>query len=92
MEMGGETLGGRQRGRRVDDPPEAREQAPAGHGEAVLGDRVRLSSIAEREGVDEDRLHPSRPRTARMIRGQRACPAQQVRQTRLMQRCGEAAI
>ena len=47
-------LGGRQGGRRVEESPEAREQAPAGHGEAVLGDRVRLPSITE--GVGEDRL------------------------------------
>ena len=32
VEMGGEALGGRQGGRRVEEPPEAREQAPAGHG------------------------------------------------------------
>ena len=92
VEMGGEALGGRQGGRRVEESPEAREQAPAGHGEAVLGDRVRLPSITEREGVGEDRLHASRPRTARMIRGEGMRSAHQVRQTRLMQRRGEAAI
>ena len=54
--------------------PEAREQAPAGHGEAVIGERVCRPSAAEREGVGEDRLHAGRPRTVRMIRGQRACP------------------
>ena len=62
------------RGRRVEEPPEAREQAPAGHGEAVIGERVCRPSAAEREGVGEDRLHAGRPRTVRMIRGQRACP------------------
>ena len=74
VEMGGEALGGRQGGRRVEEPPEAREQAPAGHGEAVIGERVCRPSAAEREGVGEDRLHAGRPRTVRMIRGQRACP------------------
>ena len=92
VEMGGEALGGRQGGRRVEESPEAREQAPAGHGEAVLGDRVRLPSITECEGVGEDRLHAGRPRTARMIRGQGARSAHQVRQTRLMQRRRAAAI
>ena len=72
VEMGGEALGGRQGGRRVEESSEAREQAPAGHGEAVLGDRVRLPSITECEGVGEDRLHAGCPRTARMIRGQGA--------------------
>ena len=75
VEMGGEALGGRQGGRRVEEPPEAREQAPTGHGEAVIGERVCRPSIAEREGVGEDRLYAGRPRTVRMIRGQRACPA-----------------
>ena len=92
VEMGGEALGGRQGGRRVEESSEAREQAPAGHGEAVLGDRVRLPSITECEGVGEDRLHAGCPRTARMIRGQGARSAHQVRQTRLMQRRREAAI
>ena len=75
VEMGGEALGGRQGGRRVEEPPEAREQAPTGHGEAVIGERVCRPSVAEREGVGEDRLHAGRPRTVRMIRGQRACPS-----------------
>ena len=77
---------------RYKESSEAREQAPAGHGEAVLGDRVRLPSITECEGVGEDRLHAGCPRTARMIRGQGARSAHQVRQTRLMQRRREAAI
>ena len=92
VEMGGDALGGRQGGRRVEESSEARAQAPAGHGEAVLGDRVRLPSITECEGVGEDRLHAGCPRTARMIRGQGARSAHQVRQTRLMQRRREAAI
>ena len=75
VEMGGEALGGRQGGRRVEEPSEAREQAPTGHGEAVIGERVCRPSVAEREGVGEDRLHAGRPRTVRMIRGQRACPS-----------------
>ena len=62
-------------GRRVEEPPEAREQAPTGHGEAVIGECACRPSVAEREGVGEDRLYAGRPRTARMIRGQRAGPA-----------------
>ena len=79
-------------GTTTEEPAEASEQAPAGHGEARVGDRVRLPPIAERQGVGEDGLHAGGPRAARMVRAQRARPAQQVCQTRLMQCRGEAAI
>ena len=57
VEMPGEALGRRQSGRRVDEPAQAGKQAPAGPSEALLGDRVGIPPIAEREGVGEDGLH-----------------------------------
>ena len=62
VEMGGEALGRRQRRCRVDEPAQANEQAPMSHGEAMIGDRVRITSIAEREGGGEDSLHAGGPR------------------------------
>ena len=92
VEVGGEALGRRQGGRRVDEPAEAGEQAPMGHSEAMLGDRLRVAPIAEREGVGEDGLHARRPGAPRMVGAERATPTEQMRQTALMQRAGEAAI
>ena len=48
--------------------------------------------IAEREGDGEDSLHAGGPRAPRMVGAERATPAEQVRQTALVQRVGEAAI
>ena len=89
VEMPGEALGRRQGGRRVD---EAGEQAPAGHSEALIGDRVHIPPIAEREGVGEDGLHAGRPRAPGMVGAERAAPAEQMRQTALVQRVRESAI
>ena len=86
VEVGGEALGRRQGGRRVDEPAEAGEQAPMGHSEAMLGDRLRVAPIAEREGVGEDGLHARRPGAPRMVGAERATPTEQMRQTALMQR------
>ena len=63
-----------------------------GHSEAMLGDRLRVAPIAEREGVGEDGLHARRPGAPRMVGAERATPTEQMRQTALMQRAGEAAI
>ena len=67
VEMPGEALGRRQSGRRVDEPAQAGKQAPAGPSEALLGDRVGIPPIAEREGVGEDGLHAGCPRAPRMV-------------------------
>ena len=50
VEMGGEALRRRQGGCRVDKPSQAGEEAAAGDGEAMLGDRLRIAPIAERQG------------------------------------------
>ena len=72
VEMGGEALGGRQGRRALDEAAEASEQAPTGDGEAMLGDRLRISPGAERQGVGEDGLHARGPGAPRMV-GARAC-------------------
>ena len=64
VEMGREALGRGQGGRRVDEPAQAGEQAPMGHGEPLIGDRLRIAPIAEREGVGEDGLPGGRDRRA----------------------------
>ena len=92
VEMPGEALGRRQSGRRVDEPAQAGKQAPAGPSEALLGDRVGIPPIAEREGVGEDGLHAGCPRAPRMVGTERATPAEQMCQAALVQRAGEAAI
>ena len=92
VEMGGEALGRRQRRCRVDEPAQVGEQAPMSHGEAMIGDRVRITPIAERQGVGEDDLHAARPGAPRMVGAERATPAEQMRQTALVQRGGESAI
>ena len=92
VEMPGEALGRRQSGRRVDEPAQAGKQAPSGPSEALLGDRVGIPPIAEREGVGEDGLHAGCPRAPRMVGTERATPAEQMCQAALVQRAGEAAI
>ena len=92
VEMPGEALGRRQSGRRVDEPAQAGKQAPAGPSEALLGDRVGIPPIAEREGVGEDGLHAGCPRAPRMVGTERATPAEQMCQAALVQRAGKAAI
>ena len=64
--MGREALGRGQGGRNVDEPAQAGEQAPMGHGETLIGDRLRIAPIAEREGVGEDGLHAGRPGAPRI--------------------------
>ena len=63
-----------------------------GHGEAMLGDRVRVPPIAKRQGVGEDGLHVGRPGAPWMVDAECATPAEQMCQTALVQRVGEAAI
>ena len=92
VEMGREALGRGQGGRRVDEPAQAGEQAPIGHGEPLIGDRLRIAPIAEREGVGEDGLHAGRPGAPRMVGVEQTTPAEQMRQTALVPRVGEAAI
>ena len=92
VEMGGEALGRRQRRCRVDEPAQVGEQAPMSHREAMIGDRVRITPIAERQGVGEDDLHAARPGAPRMVGAERATPAEQMRQTALVPRGGESAI
>ena len=58
----------------------------------MIGDRVRITPIAERQGVGEDDLHAARPGAPRMVGAERATPAEQMRQTALVQRGGESAI
>lgn len=80
-------------GRRgVDETAEACAQVPACDGEAVIGDRVRVAPVAKRKGVREEGLYACRPGAARMVEAQRATPAKQVRDTRLMLGLGESAI
>ena len=92
VEMGREALGRGQGGRRVDEPAQAGEQTPMGHGEPLIGDRLRIAPIAEREGVGEDGLHAGRPGAPRMVGVEQTTPAEQMRQTALVPRVGEAAI
>ena len=63
-----------------------------GHGEPLIGDRLRIAPIAEREGVGEDGLHAGRPGAPRMVGVEQTTPAEQMRQTALVPRVGEAAI
>ena len=52
-----------------------------GHGETLIGDRLRIAPIAEREGVGEDGLHAGRPGAPRMVGVEQTTPAEQMRQT-----------
>ena len=61
VEMGGEALRRGQGGCRVDKPSQAGEEAAAGDGEAMLGDRLRIAPIAERQGGGQDGLHAGGP-------------------------------
>ena len=47
-----------------------------GHGETLIGDRLRIAPIAEREGVGEDGLHAGRPGAPRMVGVEQTTPAE----------------
>ena len=92
VEMGGEALGRWEVRRRVDQAAEAREQLAPPHGEPVIGDLLRIASVAEPEGRREHGLDTCRPGTARMVDTEGARPTEQMRQTTLVQRVSEPAI
>jgi hypothetical protein len=85
-------LGGRQRRGHVNEPAQACQEATARDREPLLGDRVRVPTVTEREPVEERLLHGRGPGTPRMIVAQGTSPADQVGQTRLVQGGSKLAV
>ena len=92
VEMGGKPPRGGHRRRRVNQPSEPGEGAAAGHGEAVVGKRARVTTGPQRQGIQQCLLDGGGPGAARVIGAQHPTPAQQMRETRLMQGLSELAI
>ena len=89
---GGEAVGGVQRRRFVDQPTELGEQSAASGCQAVVAQKPGVAAVAQLESGLQDGLHPGGPRAARMIGSELPRSPDQVSQTRLVQRVGEAAI
>ena len=92
VQMGGEAVGGVQRRRFVDQPTELGEQSAASGYQAVVAQKPGVAAVAQLESGLQDGLHPGGPRAARMIGSELPRSPDQVSQTRLVQRVGEAAI
>ena len=88
----GEAVGGVQRRRFVDQPTELGEQSAASGCQTMVAQQPGVAAVAEVEAGLQDALHPGGPRAARMIGSELPRSPDQVSQTGLVQRVGEAAI
>ena len=91
-EMRREPLDIRHRARMIETAIDAIQQVATGDGETVRGDMPRVVTIAQRERLLEHRAHGVHEASARMVGLQQPTASEQVRETRLMDRVGEAAI
>ena len=91
-EMRREPLDIRDRAGMIETAIDAIHQVPAGDGETVRGDAPRVVAIAQRERLLEHRAHGVHETGARMIGLQQPTASEQMRETRLMDRVGEAPI
>jgi hypothetical protein len=78
--------------RLIEMPIHAMLQMPPSDGQTVRGDAPRAVVIAQRERVLEQHAHGVHEAGARMIGLQQPTASEQVRETRLMDRLGEAPI
>lgn len=87
-----EPLDIRHRAGMIETAIDAIQQVPAGDGETVRGDAPRVVAIAQCERLLEHRAHGVHEARARMIGLQQPTASEQMRETRLMNRVGEAPI
>ena len=77
---------------RGDQPSESGEQSAAGGCQTMVAQTPRIAAVAQLKSGLQDSLHPDDPPAAWVIVLQVPRPAEQVSQTGLVQRFGEATI
>ena len=91
-QMGGESFGGLQRRWLRDQPSESGEQSAAGGRQTMVTQPPRIAAVAQLKSGLQDSFHPDDPSAAWVVVLQVPCSPEQVSQTCLVQRLGEATI
>ena len=91
-QMSGESFGRLQRRRLGDQSSESGEQSAAGGCQTMVAQTPRIAPITQLKSGLQDSFHPDGPPATWVVALQVPCPPQQVSQTCLVQRLGEAAI